>query len=655
MKTIFGMNEFIFPIDKIFTKEQNGVLSSNNASCYYIAPYQRGYKWGAATRYEQVPQMLIDIYSAMNSRITEYYLQYITVKRTSIDDGTKVLEVIDGQQRLTTLSIIFYRLTSLFQRGNKAEGLLFYARHNSNNGNIFERIEDNINRIKSNDFDLRELPSQDEYYMTNAAIVIDKFLLILDKNNELNSFIEYLEKRVMLIVNIESEFVESEQVFVNLNDNKVPLTDTYLIKGLLLTKAVNRNNNLGLRRNYKEILDQRVIMGRTWDDIMMWISRPEIAHFFFGSEYENNGMDSLLSFVFFLLYKKEDTHQDNDTTIGVIDTFVSELTSQEGTPYTTDKFPLFNKYNEMVTCSDSAIRVLHKLKHVYLKFRTLYDDYQNCTLYNLVGFVLFSEDIGRGEDRVKKNQKEYRRLILTNLVNMSTNDFKEDLCNRALQLIPIMEDNTFQDVFKYRSGNPELKNLLLSFSVFPEEKKKSYRFDYYRYDTESWSFEHIFPQHPSGKLKIPPIAQKSVCHAIRSYMSQINDPRQLERLESIMQDINEEKILQKEDVNNLSFLYECDFDVDLCGNMALLSGGVNSALSNNPFIAKRPILMSKVSDGSFVPQHTISVFNKMLIGVGGKTFIPELSKWTKDDVEAHTSWQRERNSSIRKQLTSKEI
>ena len=122
-----------------------------------------------------------------------------------------------------------------------------------------------------------------------------------------------------------------------------------------------------------------------------------------------------------------------------------------------------------------------------------------------------------------------------------------------------------------------------------------------------------------------------------------------------MRVINEDKILQKEDVNNISFLYECDFDVDLCGNMALLSGGVNSALSNNPFIAKRPILMSKISDGSFVPQHTISVFNKMLIGIEGKAFIPELSKWTKDDVEAHTSWQIERNASIRKQLTSKEI
>ena len=649
------MNEFIYPIKKVFTEEQDGVLYINNVKCYYIAPYQRGYKWGSSTRYEQVPQMLIDIYGAMHSDIAEYYLQYITVKRTCLQDDSKVLEVIDGQQRLTTLALIFYRLHAKYQYRNRTEGLLLYARHNSVNYNVFNRVDENIIKIYSTGLELRELSTQDEYYMTQAAMVIDKFLRILKNNDELDNFIKYLEERVMLIVNVESEFVESEQVFVNLNDNKVPLTDTYLIKGLLLTKAVDRNNHLGLRRNYKEILDQRVIMGRTWDEIMIWISQNKVAHFFFGNEHKDDGMNNLLSFVYFLLYETPKKTSFKHHIGEVIDDFLRELSEHEGNLYTTDKFPLFNKYNEMVGSSGEAIEVLQKLKHVYLKFRSLFDDYQNCKLYNLAGFVLFSEDIGKGDERVKKNMNDFRKTILSNLVNMNTNDFKEDLCNRALQLIPVMEEHTDLNVFKYRSGNPELKNLLLSFSVFPEENLDTYRFDFYTYDTEFWSFEHIYPQHPSGKLKIPAIASKSVSHAIRSFMNNIEDKALIEKLESIIQDINEGKTLQKEDVNHIAFLYECDFDVDQCGNMALLSGGVNSALSNNPFIAKRPILMSKVSEGSFVPQHTISIFNKMLIDVGDNAFVPDLSKWTKDDIETHTSWQKRRNMTIRKLLESKEI
>ena len=655
------MNEFIFSIKKIFKKEQDGVLYINNVKCYYIAPYQRGYKWGSSTRYEQVPQMLIDIYGAMHSDIAEYYLQYITVKRTSLDDGSKVLEVIDGQQRLTTLSLFFHRLHALYKKCNITEGLLLYERYNLDNFNVFDRVEENIKRMKTTDLDLRELPTQDEFYMTQAAIVIDKFLFILNKYEELVNFIKYLEERVMLIVNVESEFVESEQVFVNLNDNKVPLTDTYLIKGLLLTKAVNMNNNFGLKRNYKEILDQRVIMGRTWDEIMMWVSKSEVAHFFFGKENKDDenkdyGMNSLLSFVYLLLYGASENKSNVNHIGGIIDDFVKELSECDVNQYTTDKFPLFNKYNEMVSCSEDAVEVLQKLKHVYLKFRSLYDDYQNCKLYNLTGFVLFSEDIGKGDVRVKKNSDEFRKTILSNLVNMNSNDFKEELCKYAIQLIPVMEEHTDLEVFKYKSGNSELKNLLLSFSVFPEENLNTYRFDFYRYDTEKWSFEHIYPQHPSGTLKIPLIAKKSVIHAIMSYMKNLEDKAQIERLESIIRDINDDKTLQKEDVSHIAFLYDCDFDVDQCGNMALLSGGVNSSLSNNPFIAKRPILMSKVSAGSFVPKHTIGVFNKMLlIDDEDKSFIPDLSKWNEEDIDAHTSWMKRRNTSIRNQLTRKDI
>ena len=87
--------------------------------------------------------------------------------------------------------------------------------------------------------------------------------------------------------------------------------------------------------------------------------------------------------------------------------------------------------------------------------------------------------------------------------------------------------------------------------------------------------------------------------------------------------------------------------------MALLSGGVNSALSNNPFVAKRPILLSKINAGSFVPQHTMNVFNKILVAPEGAAFVPELSKWTELDVVAHMKWQIQRNTLIRDQIKSK--
>ena len=67
---------------------------------FVVAKYQRGYKWSI----EQVNQLLEDIkdfYTKSNNSF--YCLQPIIVTES---DTTKVWEVIDGQQRLTTIYII---------------------------------------------------------------------------------------------------------------------------------------------------------------------------------------------------------------------------------------------------------------------------------------------------------------------------------------------------------------------------------------------------------------------------------------------------------------------------------------------------------------------------------------------------------------------
>jgi len=183
----------------------------------------------------------------------------------------------------------------------------------------------------------------------------------------------------------------------------------------------------------------------------------------------------------------------------------------------------------------------------------------------------------------------------------------------------------------------------------------AFRFDFCQYDTESWSFEHIFPQHPSSKLRISPIAVPIVCNAISTHIDSLPDSEIISRLKVIQEKIKKKEDLVKDDIDVIGFLYECDFDIDQCGNMALLSGGVNSTLSNNPYIAKRPILMSTAISGSFVPSHTMCVFNKSLVnGAGDKSFVPDLSKWTVDDVTAHMFWQIKRNEEIRSTLEKDE-
>ena len=219
-----------------------------------------------------------------------------------------------------------------------------------------------------------------------------------------------------------------------------------------------------------------------------------------------------------------------------------------------------------------------------------------------------------------------------------------ELKRLALQAIPTLQDSTGRyKNLRYQPNNDELTNLLLSFSVFPELSDTNYRFDFCAYAQEKWSFEHISPQHPKSDVVIDDSAKENV---IRKIKEQVNlDDEKKEEL--IKQVNNGEKIKASE----IDFLYDDYIDLDSLGNMALLSGGANSALSNNPYIAKRGILFAKHNCGYFIPRHTMDVFNKILNTPTDKSFTPDLLTWNNEDIKAHIAWMEKRNISIRENLS----
>jgi uncharacterized protein with ParB-like and HNH nuclease domain len=70
-------------------------LVGNIAGDFFVPSYQRGYRWGS----DEVTRLLDDIHESAGNK---YFLQPVVVKRRDDDKW----ELIDGQQRLTTLSLI---------------------------------------------------------------------------------------------------------------------------------------------------------------------------------------------------------------------------------------------------------------------------------------------------------------------------------------------------------------------------------------------------------------------------------------------------------------------------------------------------------------------------------------------------------------------
>lgn len=97
-------DDFFSKVSELFLKENRFVLKDVNeleGKCFVVEDYQRGYKWTQ----EQVEQLLNDI-AEHNPDDGFYCLQPIVVKRFKEDDGKLKWEVIDGQQRLTTIFLI---------------------------------------------------------------------------------------------------------------------------------------------------------------------------------------------------------------------------------------------------------------------------------------------------------------------------------------------------------------------------------------------------------------------------------------------------------------------------------------------------------------------------------------------------------------------
>lgn len=611
-------NEFIYSLKEIFTS----VLTDARLEKYYIGPYQRGYKWASSNYYDQVPQLLIDIYEAMQHEIGEYYLQYITVFE---DVGEKAYEVIDGQQRLTTLALIYGRLHAKDENiPNLGADKLKYAREGCER--LLSDLE-NLSEVKKEDCD-----TQDKYYIAGAVRCIDRFIELLKNHEKLSDFAKYLSGNVKLILNRENSTVTPEEVFVNLNGNSVALTNAYLIKGLLLTKNVRRSDHLGRPYDYAHLTEQRRTNGRLWDEIQNWVERPEVAHFFFGRSIREakRGMEALLQLTY-MAYQSEKVEKNTDE---LLQSF-KELLSGPGTDekQADSGYRLFNQFNEVVTNETAGARWMDRLLHAYKRLRSLYE---SPNTYNLLGYVLF------GQEGKQKNADK-RTAVLKELLNKGEEEIVRMLSREALNVLP----DTSHEKLSY--DDKKLTPLLLAFNAFPEAAAENYRFSFPTYDYYLWSYEHIRPQNPKEKLKIPT--------EFRIQIRQIAEERLPEKSEE--ERMRKEKTLSliegNEPLNadDLPFLYS-DLDeeeLNSMGNMALLPREINSSLNNAPFVVKRMRIAQELKTGSFVPPHTAAVFTKsLLMQTGTKQFSTNMYIWDEEDVAAHSAWMKRRADILRKEF-----
>jgi len=582
------MAELTYSIKNIFNSQNGeGCLHHYEANAFNIPAYQRGYKWGSKSDNDPVPVLLNDLWSAFQKDATKkYYLQYITISKKG-----SLMEVIDGQQRLTTLSIMLSVFNFLM---NDLDNISLHKLKYAIRPSIFDShiyLKDELRRFieqtwseKGIELNGVSINNQDIFYIHQASIKIHDFFK--DKGDEINEeFYDFLINQVMIIVNSVESHIPGEKVFKNLNSKKVPLTEVDLIKALLLTKISRNIGGEDSKKHFREILEMRAAKGRKWDEISAQSNNAEFSTFYFS---EGKGFEGLLLLVA-VTNGYEPTTLDNDS-----------------------HYPLFNFFNNH---SDNAKKLFEE---ICLFYDILFDWFENPKTHNLLGFAFFS----------KGNKQDFR----FNFIKENHKLPKDELVQELLKIRNYkLSDNPL--LLKYNETNNDIHNLLLAVNVFPQyiqldtkqKEVKEVKFDFYGYQKLDWTLEHIFPQSPEGKDRVLTPEQKQKVFEM------------LGGAENITPEIKNVLDLEERDDAQKQVYYDALQSIgqlNEIGNMALLSHSVNASIGCGFFDEKRNLILRHMQNGRFVPLHTFNVFSKTILGSSPG----DLLAWSKDDIANHSTF-----------------
>ena len=425
----------------------------------FLIPYQqRGYKWTKAN----VKELLTDLRDFINcADVTKkmYCLQPLAV----VDMGKEIYSVIDGQQRLTTLYLLYIYLHGY------APYTIEYERDASTDYHL-SRTEF-LNKIASIDT-VQATENIDFYYIHTAyhhiSTVFENWAKELCNNEnkiDLDSkrveikthFVEMLERRKdeksVQVIWYEVSEKKQYETFRNLNSGKIHLTNTDLIKALLL----NRVSGLPSF--------ERIEAAAIFERMEMEMQNDHFWYMINGNELREG--QTRMDFLFNLVSGCRQSDYEIDSRWSFRNYFAS---SDNG------------------TLSDKWKRV----RHTFLRLKDMYDDIY---CYHYVGFLTYnsnSNPINSMRELLEQNRKcthsqfvgklkERIKRILSNNNHETITDYNYYSSKKDLRLLFLMHNiETVLQRFEQLHSNEQL-----------ELEKEYERFPFELLHKQKWDIEHI--------------------------------------------------------------------------------------------------------------------------------------------------------------------
>ena len=444
---------------------------------FIVPKYQRGYRWTN----EQALRLLQDLMDfdkeesdkSAENRCPFYSLQVLVVEEKSKD----VFEVIDGQQRLTTMLILRQAFQIVYRIVNSGfVDLVIETKKGLLPQNMYKikydtRIESDIwlkelTMAYLKDYRDRKQTNVDSFKAKNRdyhhfAEVLLAGIKMMEENKSLNwddiltnvaRFIWYDKSKV--------PFEDAnELIFNRLNATKIKLNNAELIKALFLQDGVYKHEGL-IRR------DQ---LAMDWDDLEKKLQDPEFWMFICNSSLAMK-YNTHIEYLFDMLSRKTDEHNDREN-------------------YTFDYY--YDKYQATPNKYKFVQDEWKKVMDIYQVLREWFDERH---FYHLIGYLL---------EYYKDNGK---LITIPKLINKLYVDEEQKEMIPKDQWLKILKELVKKTLSSLSSSqlvysSQEMTQILFLFNILQEDKRKNpnARFSFNKYkrialgldDGIIWHQEHV--------------------------------------------------------------------------------------------------------------------------------------------------------------------
>ena len=273
--------------------EQKDLLSIFNIQQQYIIPsYQRAYSW----EYDECYQLYNDIMEAFKER-QDYFIGNLVIAKSN-EDKSK-LEVIDGQQRLSTLLIFFkvlYAFTptlDILKDCFTKKDIYTKEKISRIKSQVFE-VSDEIEFEKVLSFTLEDFENKltefkdkkgnfliknfQNRFERNALFFYSWVKFYVENNNDLDRFIKFLlENTYLLPIELSGNTFEEARakalkIFETLNNRGKSLDDADIFKGKLYEKAEKNQDTISFIEQWKDLRNRCELSNIKIDDLFRFYS-----------------------------------------------------------------------------------------------------------------------------------------------------------------------------------------------------------------------------------------------------------------------------------------------------------------------------------------------------------------------------------------------